>query len=156
TALFGTAAFAGTGVGSILNIGRYNAANATTELAGTTNGKQLYIVNASNGANATGIGVVVHSGKPPLSVNSSTKVANLNAGLRDGASAAAFQKRVAGSCTDRRAVTSINADGTVGCSAFTVYPIHHSVGAGGEASDAFGSSGLVLISRCLNPATGSI
>jgi hypothetical protein len=82
--LVASAAFAGTGVGGIFNLGKYNPVNATTELAGSTNGNQLSVVNTSTGTNAAGIGISVHSGHPPLTVNSSTQVKNLNASYLGG------------------------------------------------------------------------
>ena len=84
--LTATAAFAGSGVGGVFNIGKYNGVNGTTALAGSTAGSQLHVTNVSNGSGATGIEIDVHSGKPPLSVNSSTQVKNLNASYVGGIS----------------------------------------------------------------------
>lgn len=88
--LIASAAFAGSGVGAIFNLGKYNAVNGTTELAGSTAGSQLNVVNTSNGASAAGIAIKVHGGKPPLTVNSSTQVQNLNASYLQGKKASAF------------------------------------------------------------------
>jgi len=149
--LFATAAFAGGGVGAIFNLGKYNPVNATTELAGSTNGKQLDVVNTSTGADAAGIGITVHSNRPPLTVNSSTKVNNLNADLLDGLDSSKLQRRVTGQCANGTAVSTINADGTVGCTTSAVYPIYHNMSFGqNELFDTFGGSGLALISECSN------
>jgi hypothetical protein len=133
----GSAAFAGSGVGGIFNLGEPNTVDGSTGLSGNTPGNQLYVANASptNGAmradavggigvygrSQTGRGVygyhsgagtmpgiqgdtsgngagvlgrstgggpglraIVNSGVAPLAVNSSTKVASLNADRLDG------------------------------------------------------------------------
>ena len=92
--LTATAAFAGSGVGAVFNLGRYNGVNGTTKLGGSTAGKQLDITNTSNGKGAAGIGITVHSGKPPLVVNSATKVTHLNADQLDGLDSSKFQRRL--------------------------------------------------------------
>jgi len=84
------AAFAGTGVGGLFNLGQSNTVNASTALAGSTNGAALQVTNTNTGANAGGIGISVAPGKPPLRVNSSTKVAGLNADLLDGVDSSGF------------------------------------------------------------------
>lgn len=83
-------AFAGTGVGGVFNLGATNTVNAPTTLTGSTAGKQLQVTNTNTGSAATGIGITVASGKPPLTVNSKTLVPNLNAGLLGGKSASGF------------------------------------------------------------------
>jgi len=88
--LTATAAFAGTGVGGVFNLGKYNVVNGATALAGSTAGNQLHVTNTSNGSGATGIAIDVHSGKPPLTVNSATQVQNLNASYLQGKKASAF------------------------------------------------------------------
>jgi hypothetical protein len=149
--LFGTAAFAGGGVGAIFTLGKVNAVNATTELAGSTNGRQLDVVNTSTGSSASGIGIRVHSNRPPLTVNSSTKVSNLNADLLDGLDSSRFQRRVTSQCSNGTAVATISADGTVGCTSSAVYPIYHSTSiVSADFSDTFGGSGLTLISQCFS------
>ena len=89
--LTATAAFAGSGVGAIFNLGTGNSVNASTGISGSTNANMLGVKNVNTGANAGGIGISVASGKPPLKVNSSTKVSNLNADLLDGKHSSAFQ-----------------------------------------------------------------
>jgi hypothetical protein len=88
--LASTAALAGTGIGGVFNLGRTNTTNASTVLRGSTNGQQLRVANASTGAGATGIGIHTAANRPPLAVDSKTKVTNLNADLLDGETSAAF------------------------------------------------------------------
>jgi hypothetical protein len=86
-----TAAFAGTGIGGIFNIGAANRTNASTVLLGSTNGQQLRVVNnARAGAGVTGIGIHTAPNEPPLAVDSKTRVNNLNADLLDGQTSAGF------------------------------------------------------------------
>ncbi len=82
--LVASAAFAGSGVGAIFNLGKNNGVNATTALSGSTNGSQLSVINTNTGSGATGIGISVRGGKPPLTVNSSTQVKHLNASYLGG------------------------------------------------------------------------
>ena len=89
--LVSTAALAGTGIGGALNLGRTNTVNASTVLRGSTNGQQFRVSNsASTGSSTTGIGIHTAANKPPLAVDSKTKVNNLNADLLDGQTSAAF------------------------------------------------------------------
>ena len=92
--LSATAAFAGSGVGAVFNLGKFNGVNNTTTLGGSTAGKQLNVVNTKNAPGSTGIGITVHGGKPPLVVNSSTKVSHLNADQIDGLDSTSFQRRL--------------------------------------------------------------
>src|SRR5262249_47525256 len=56
-----------------------------------TTGQQLRVVNAATtGAGITGIGIHTAANEPPLAVNSTTRVNNLNADLLDGQTSAAF------------------------------------------------------------------
>ena len=96
--LCATAALAGTGVGGVFNLGRANVVNATTRLSGDSAGRQLQVSNSSTKKGAAGIGIDVAKGKPPLVVNSSTKVFNLNADYLDGLHSSALQHRVTASC----------------------------------------------------------
>jgi hypothetical protein len=72
------------------------------------------VVGKNNGG-GPGLKAIVTAGAPPLSVNSSVKVANLNADLLDGLDSLAFQKRVTGACAAGSAIKTVNADGTVVC-----------------------------------------
>jgi hypothetical protein len=88
--LVASAALAGTGIGSVFNLGATNSVNASTVLNGTTNGQQLRIVNVSTGSAATGVGIHTDPSRPPLAVNSQAKVTNLNADMVDGMTADHF------------------------------------------------------------------
>src|SRR6185369_6774389 len=75
-----TAAFAGTGIGGVFNLGRTNTINGSTVLQGSTRGQQLRVVNtARTGTGISGIGIHTEANEPPLAVNSRTKVTNLDA-----------------------------------------------------------------------------
>jgi hypothetical protein len=76
-----TAAMAGTGIGGVFNLGKTNTVDATTSLTGSTSGAQLGITNAGTGP---ALSLNVASGKPPLAVNSSTRVKNLNSSFLNG------------------------------------------------------------------------
>jgi hypothetical protein len=89
--LVASAAFAGTGIGAVLNLGTTNTVNARTLLQGTTRGPQLRVVNnAAAGTGVTGIGIHTAPNEPPLAVDSKVRVSNLNADLLDGQTSAAF------------------------------------------------------------------
>jgi hypothetical protein len=77
-------ALAGTGVGGVFNLGQTNTVNALTRLAGSVAGSSLVIDNNSTGTGATALDLQVEPGKPPMKVNRTTKVANLNADTVDG------------------------------------------------------------------------
>jgi hypothetical protein len=79
TVLVATAAFAGTGVGGIFNLGQANTVNATSTLSGATPGKaQLQVTNTGTTTATTGIGVTTASSKPPFNVSSTQLNARLN------------------------------------------------------------------------------
>jgi hypothetical protein len=94
-ALGGTT-YAATGGNFIL--GQANTATNQTSLSGSVNGattgggKVLQLTNTSTGAGATALGLTVASGKPPLAVNSGTKVANLNVDKIDNLDSSAFAR----------------------------------------------------------------
>lgn len=146
--LMTTAAFAGTGVGAIFNLGKYNVVNGSTGLAGSTNGTQLSVVNTSPGSGATGIGVYTAHGRPPFVVNSAAKVANLNADLLDGVHANALQARVSGTCTNGTAIVAIAANGSATCTRTAIYPIHFSVIAGQDTLEGYQPSSLAIDFAC--------
>jgi len=81
-----TPAFAGTGVGAVFNIGATNTVNALTYLKGSVNQATLVLNNTNIGSAATALDLRVASGKPPMKVNSPTRVTNLNADKLDGKS----------------------------------------------------------------------
>jgi hypothetical protein len=74
-----TMALAGTGVGDTFNLGRLNTVNRLSQLVGSTDNPMLRIDNNGGAANATALELQVEPGQPPMTVNSRTKVANLNA-----------------------------------------------------------------------------
>ena len=87
-ALGGTT-YAATGGNFIL--GQANSAGATTSLSAPIAGKKaLQLTNTSTGAGATALGLNVASGHTPFTVNSGTKVTNLNADKLDGIDSSAF------------------------------------------------------------------
>lgn len=77
-----TTAIAATG-GNFL-LGKSNSAGAVSKLAAKIAGPTLQLVNTSTNATATALSLNVAAGKPPMKVNSSTKVANLNSDKLDG------------------------------------------------------------------------
>jgi hypothetical protein len=80
--VLGGTTYAATGGNFIL--GKPNSASSTTSLSAPVAGKALQVTNTSTGAGATGLGINVASGHSPFTVNSGTKVANLNADKLDG------------------------------------------------------------------------
>src|SRR5262245_15733474 len=115
-----TVALAGSGVGGVFNLGVSNSVDARTTLTGASPGIQMQVTNTSTTPSTSGLavnsgsaattgvftnsgggsagGFVVNAGVKPFTVNSSTKVGNLNADLLDGLDSAALQKRVTGTC----------------------------------------------------------
>ncbi len=67
-----------------------NTATATTRLTAQIDGAAMNLRNTSGAANATALELTVASGHAPMRVNSTTKVANLNADRLDGLDATAF------------------------------------------------------------------
>jgi hypothetical protein len=84
-ALGGTT-YAATGGPFIL--GQSNSADATTDLSSPFVGKVLRVTQT--GTSGTALGLLVPPGRPPFTVNSTTKVANLNADMLDGLDSTAF------------------------------------------------------------------
>jgi hypothetical protein len=74
--------YAATGGNFIL--GNRNTATSQTSLAAPLAGKALQVTNMSTATGATALGLSVAAGKTPFTVNSGTKVANLNADKLDG------------------------------------------------------------------------
>jgi hypothetical protein len=90
--LIAATALAGTGVGAVFNLGKTNSVNRTSKLVGATAGRMLQVTNTSARRGASGIGIDVARGKPPLRVDSSTKVVHLNADELDGRDSREFVK----------------------------------------------------------------
>jgi hypothetical protein len=103
------------GIGTLGTHG--NTTGASPGVQGETNSTDpngAGVVGKNNGG-GPGLKAIVNAGTPPLAVNSSVKVANLNADLLDGLDSPAFQKRVTGTCGAGSAIKVVNADGTVVC-----------------------------------------
>jgi len=82
---------------------------------GTGAGAPLSLVNNSSANGATGLKIKVASGHAPLSVNSATKVANLNADALDGLDSTALQQVVTGTCSGGKTISTVYPDGDVQC-----------------------------------------
>jgi hypothetical protein len=113
-------AFAGTGIGSVFNLGQSNRVNAITELTGTNNGPGLRVSNSNAGAKATGIGIPTAPGVPPLRVNSTTKVDKFNADMVDGLDSSAFQRATGASCANGTAMSALSPNGGFSCTGSAV------------------------------------
>jgi hypothetical protein len=89
--VFGVAvtALAGTGVGATFNLGKTNTVNALSRLEGSTLNSMLKIDQNGSGT-ALNLEVQNPTLKPPMLVNSSTKVTNLNSDQLDGQDSSAF------------------------------------------------------------------
>ena len=84
TAGLASTALAGTGVGARFDLGKINTVNAISKLVGSVAGPSLQVDNNSTGTGATALDLQTEAGKPPLTVNSAARVANLNADKVDG------------------------------------------------------------------------
>jgi hypothetical protein len=100
-----TTALAGTGVGARFQLGQTNTVNAITKLVGSVAGPSLRIDNNSTNAAATALDLQVEAGKAPMTVNSQTKVANLNADALDGVDSTGFY------AADSKVANADNLDG---------------------------------------------
>jgi hypothetical protein len=87
TLVMASAAWAGSGVGGVFNLGVTNSVDAITTLVGSVAGPSVRIDNNSTNAAARALDLQVEAGKPPMNVNSTTKVAKLNSDSLDGKSA---------------------------------------------------------------------
>jgi hypothetical protein len=94
--MLGAASTAQAHVGDVLvfHLNHSNSvSNVFTKLVGSIAGPILTIDNNSVGFGATALDLQVEPGKPPMKVNSSAKVTNLNADLLDGKDSSAFLGR---------------------------------------------------------------
>jgi FlaG/FlaF family flagellin (archaellin) len=71
-------------------LGKSNSATSTTSLSAPIGGKALQLSNGSTTSGATALGLTVAAGHAPFTVNTSTKVANLNADKLDGIDSTKF------------------------------------------------------------------
>lgn len=76
--------------GGTFILGNANTATTPSSLSAPVAGKTLQLTNTSTGVGATALGLSVASGKTPFTVNSSTKVTNLNADRLDGLDSTSF------------------------------------------------------------------
>ena len=76
--------------GDPFKLGKTNAVNAISRLAGSVAGPSLQINNDSANASATALDLRVRPGKAPMKVNSAARVANLNSDRLDGQNSTAF------------------------------------------------------------------
>jgi hypothetical protein len=85
-------ASSGTAVAVSFVLGTTNTASTTTTLKSPVNGAALQLTNTNStgGTSARGLGINVPAGRPPMTVNSSVKVTNLNADKLDGNDSSAF------------------------------------------------------------------
>ncbi len=77
----------GTGLGAVFNLGRTNTVNSVSTLTGSTTSRMLQVTNKGTGA---ALQLTTRTTAPPLKVNSSVKVANLNADKLDGIDSTGF------------------------------------------------------------------
>ena len=89
--LFGAATMALAAVpGDPFRLGQTNGIDTMSTLVGNVAGTMLRVDNTSTGVGATALELRVEAGKPPMKVNSATKVAQFNADKVDGKHATAF------------------------------------------------------------------
>ena len=155
-ALAATAAFAGTGVGKVFNLGQDNRVNARSQLEGATPSAVLNVTNTDKSAAASGVSVDVPAGNPPLVVNSATKVKNLNADLLDGRDAGSFQSATSKSCPNGSAISSIASNGATACDSPIVIPLvaRAQVNVQSARLDVFAPSTLQLSFYCVDTYAG--
>lgn len=78
----------GTGAGSVFNLGRTNSVNKTSTLTGSASTRMLQVTNSSSTGAA--LQLTTRTSAPPMRVNSSVKVTNLNADKLDGLTSSDF------------------------------------------------------------------
>jgi hypothetical protein len=148
TALAATAAFAGTGMGKVFNLGEDNRVNVRSQLEGTAPSALLNVTNANGSASASGISIDVPASNPPLVVNSATKVKNLNADLLDGRNSSTFQGAISTACPNGTAISSITPTGVAACNSSVVLPIDTQAAPGAHQVVAFPPSSLSVTFAC--------
>jgi trimeric autotransporter adhesin len=121
--VFGSQAGSGYGVygTAVTGIGVYGRhTGATGTLPGTQGESASAAAPGLLGRNTAGgpaLSLLVNGGVAPFTVNSATKVTNLNADQLDGLDSAAFQLRVSDTCAVGSAIRVVNGNGTVACQA---------------------------------------
>jgi hypothetical protein len=90
--VLGVASMAFAGNGDPWILGQLNSATTMTRLAGSggVDGPMLVVTNNDAGSDDTALDLNVQSGEPPMTVNSQTRVANLNADRLDGMNSSSF------------------------------------------------------------------
>ncbi len=106
-------AMAGVSFAGSLQVGKKNKSKGQTTL--TSSSKKKTALAVSNTAGAAAASFSVKKNKTPFTVNSTTKVKNLNADLLDGLDSSQFQTRVGGTCAAGSAIRIINSNGSVVC-----------------------------------------
>lgn len=86
----GGAGYSATGGSFIL--GAANSATSLTRLVAPVAGTAFRIDNTSTAAGASGMTIITNAARPPLAVNSSVKVVNLNADRLDGLHSTSFTR----------------------------------------------------------------
>ncbi|CAN5300415.1 hypothetical protein BH18ACT10_BH18ACT10_03960 [soil metagenome] len=76
--------------GDPFRLGELNKIDQLSQLVGDVDGAMLEIINESSGLNATALDLQVNAKRPPMKVNSGTRVSNLNADRLDNKTAADF------------------------------------------------------------------
>ncbi|HET7271649.1 MAG TPA: hypothetical protein VFI90_11260 [Rubrobacter sp.] len=94
--VLGVATMALAANGGAWRLGRNNVATAITRLGGVAgvDGPMLRLTNNNAATNDTAVDLVVQNGEPPMTVNSSARVANLNADQLDGKDEGQFATRL--------------------------------------------------------------
>lgn len=112
-AVLSLTAMAGVSSAASLQVGKNNKSKGQTTLTSSSKKKAALAISNTGGAAAASFSV--KKNKTPFTVNSKTKVKNLNADLLDGLDSSRFQARVGGTCAAGSAIRIINSDGSVVC-----------------------------------------
>jgi hypothetical protein len=146
-----TAAFAGSGIGAVFNLGKGNIVNHQSALSGSTNDQELRILNFNTGDHAAGLGISVAKGRPPLVISSEVKVKHLNVDKLDDLDSSKFQRAITGDC-GVQAMTRVSATGDVSCAPSFFSPLNFTLSFGGSQTEG-GLAGLQLEGDCHSPNT---
>jgi hypothetical protein len=101
----------GTQYGQAIQLGHANTYNGTTVVSGRASAPIVSVRNTGGPA----LDLRVPATSAPLTVNSSRRVANLNADLLDGVHASDLQRRIGGQCPVGSAIRVVETNGTVVC-----------------------------------------